>query len=115
MKLLCEFERLGDRNWQCARCGQTVDTKLAPRANCKGSPSALDQARSLAQAAYQVAKDPTPASPEEVERRLAICHGCRLYSDNILHSPYQGRCTACGCAVHLKASRKTLGCPRGYW
>jgi hypothetical protein len=46
-------------------------------------------------------------SPEEYERRLAICKECdRLNA---------GTCDACGCYVELRAASKMAHCPYKKW
>jgi hypothetical protein len=52
---------------------------------------------------------PVLVSPEELDRRLAICRGCDQFKD--------ARCLMCGCVVALKAKleSETGQCPLGKW
>jgi hypothetical protein len=52
---------------------------------------------------------PVLVSPEELERRLAICRACDQFRD--------GRCLRCGCVAALKARMvsETGQCPKGLW
>ena len=48
-------------------------------------------------------------SPEELERRLALCRACDQYRD--------GRCLRCGCVIRFKArlESETGQCPLKKW
>jgi Family of unknown function (DUF6171) len=47
------------------------------------------------------------ASPEELQRRMAICLVCEYYKDN--------QCMKCGCDVPKKAAWNEQKCPIGKW
>lgn len=46
-------------------------------------------------------------SPEEYEKRLAICKECERLN--------AGTCDACGCYVELRAAAKVSHCPYKKW
>lgn len=50
-----------------------------------------------------------PATPEEQERRLKICHACEFFrkSDN--------RCGKCGCFLQWKSRMRAWSCPVDKW
>jgi hypothetical protein len=54
-------------------------------------------------------REPITVSPEEHERRMALCRACDQYRD--------GRCLRCGCNVNLKArlESETGQCPLKKW
>ena len=62
--------------------------------------SALDTASKLV-------KDPTPASSELKEARLAVCGECEHLTGGI--------CGLCGCIVNLKAGFRSMECPDDRW
>jgi hypothetical protein len=47
------------------------------------------------------------ASPEEMDRRKAICANCEYWKDN--------RCLQCGCLLKAKIKLQTESCPVGKW
>lgn len=68
--------------------------------------------RNLAAAGARVAEAITHSrrvfqEPEEVNRRLEICHACEFYTGTT--------CMKCGCAVRFKAALATEHCPINKW
>lgn len=65
-------------------------------------------AATSAEAAALLARTPPP-SPEEIDRRLAICAKCKHYraSDH--------RCSKCGCFLSHKTAWRSTMCPVGRW
>jgi len=71
-------------------------------------PSLIAQAASLMSAAGQAVKNPAPASKEEQDRRLSICHACEFLKDG-------KRCLKCGCYVNWKSRLEAWHCPINKW
>lgn len=63
----------------------------------------------MALGALSALQDLTPASPEEVERRLDTCASCPLWRAGT------GTCGACGCFTKAKAHLAAQACPKGHW
>ena len=85
---------------------------LRPAAAPFEYPNAAQMAGNLARAAGEfVASGFAVVEPEELDRRLAICHECTLYD------AAAGRCThpACGCFMAIKARAAAFRCPIGKW
>ena len=83
--------------------------KYSPHA---ASTSVTQKAQNAAGAIGRLAKavftgSQISSSPEEVQRRLAICHACEFYQN--------GRCLKCGCYMNLKTRLETEHCPIGKW
>lgn len=49
------------------------------------------------------------ATPDEYDRRRAICQACELYDAE------KDRCTKCGCGLKAKPALATEKCPIGKW
>lgn len=44
---------------------------------------------------------------DTIDKRMRICSTCPFNR--------RGRCTKCGCYLHLKRTLTTEGCPMGFW
>jgi hypothetical protein len=77
-----------------------------------GAPSLTDKAINLFKAGSRVLQasmkgQKVVVSPEELERRLAICHGCEFFTGTT--------CKKCGCIARFKAKLATEHCPIEKW
>lgn len=77
-------------------------------------PSPMQMAKNLATTAVNAAKsvaagNPLNVTPEEANKRKAICEQCDFYNK------IQQRCTKCGCYMAVKAYLRVASCPVGKW
>ena len=107
------------------KAGQPITLTLGPRQRTfrrrrVGSeaplPSAGTMARSLSEAFVATVRavltgDRVVATPEEAERRKAICvtNRCGMYRAS------DDRCAACGCWKKAKVWVDAVRCPKSYW
>lgn len=87
-----------------------VAAPARPGPDAVNPPSLRTMAATAARAAAGfVASGFKRATPEEQERRIAICRKCDLFD------AAKGRCRKCGCFAKWKAWIAGQSCPEGHW
>jgi hypothetical protein len=77
-------------------------------------PSLFQMAKNVTKSAAKFIKSGMKTvSPEDLEKRLAICKACDNFDAIALKGT--GRCKLCGCSTHLKLSMATEKCPIDKW
>ena len=108
--LFALWRRLVDGNPEVAEFAGAEWTLYEQRHAMPSLPQqALNLAGSLAGEAVARLKSEPPVLPDEVNRRLALCEACEFFKAD------EGRCSQCGCYMHVKARFRSAKCSKGKW
>jgi hypothetical protein len=113
-ELLNKIEELWQKHQTLDLQNLKKTTTQETNSSTSSAPSLFEMFKNVTKSTAQFIKSGmVVVSPEDLEKRLAICRNCEKFDAEALNGT--GRCKLCGCSTALKLKMATEKCPIGKW